>query len=485
MLGVTSHISTDIAAIPLLWVVPLGIYLATFVVAFSRTARTAPVRVTKAAVALSYAGVVGSLAAGGVPVPIAIGANLVILAVVALAAHARLAADRPSTELLTAYYMVIAAGGALGGLLNGLLAPIIFDRVLEYPLALTVVPLLLVGLGATPDTWLGRQLRANRVRAALVLTLIVLVPLGLRTTIWVAESSNTTVLILLVVAVVSGWFLGQIPRAMVVSLAALYVIAAVGDSRQVIDQTRTFFGTYSVKSHDGIHKLIHGTTIHGTQMRQGQELEEPTTYYSRQGPLGDALTIADPSSVAAIGLGAGTVATYGQPGQKMTFFEIDPEIVRIASDPSLFSYVEDSEADIEMVLGDGRLRIAEQASGSFDAIILDAFSSDSIPVHLLTEEAMETYADRLTDDGVLLVHISNRVFDLAPVVASAASHLGWESAIGTDQGTSPGATPSTWIAIAPQASLVDGLLAGPGWSHLDDRRVRWTDDYSSILSVLR
>ena len=169
----------------------------------------------------------------------------------------------------------------------------------------------------------------------------------------------------------------------------------------------------------------------------------------------------------------------------MTFFEIDPEIVRIASDPALFSYVDDSEADIEMVIGDGRLRIAEQAPSSFDAIILDAFSSDSIPVHLLTEEAMETYADRLTDDGVLLVHISNRVFDLEPVVASAADHLGWEVAIGADQGSSPGATPSTWLALSPQGSVIDTLLADTGWRQVDDRRVRWTDDYSSILSVLR
>ncbi len=165
--------------------------------------------------------------------------------------------------------MVIAAGGALGGLLNGLLAPIIFDRVLEYPLALTVVPLLLVGLGSAHDTWLGRQLRANRVRAALILTVIVLVPLVLRATMWLGRSSMVLALILLVVAGVSGWFLGQIPRAMVASLAALYVVAAIGDSRAVIDQTRTFFGTYSVKSHDGIHELIHGTTIHGTQIAEG------------------------------------------------------------------------------------------------------------------------------------------------------------------------------------------------------------------------
>ena len=158
--------------------------------------------------------------------------------------------------------------------------------------------------------------------------------------------------------------------------------------------------------------------------------------------------------------------------------------MRIAGDPDLFSYVDDSAADVEMVVGDGRLRLAERPAGSFDLVILDAFSSDSIPVHLLTEEAMRMYAERLTGDGVLMVHISNRVFDLEPVVASAADRLGWHAAIGRGTGGTEG-VPSAWVALSPDADTIDELLLRAGWHDLGPRQVRWTDDYSSILSVLR
>lgn len=483
MLGVTAHISTDVAAIPLLWVVPLAIYLATFVVAFSRSSRVTSVRVTQAAVASAFVVVVGSLAAGAIPVAPVIGANLLMLALVAFAAHSRLAAERPAPDHLTAYFMVIAAGGALGGLLNGMAAPMVFDRVLEYPIALIAVPLLLAGL-ASRDTWLVRQLRANRVRAALVVTLIALVPLALWLAVWGGPRHSVSVAALLLVALAAGWWMTQVPKAMVVGLVVLYAVATLGASRGVLEQTRTFFGSYTVEAHDGVHELVHGTTVHGTQLRGPAQRGAPTTYYSRSGPLGDAFALEDRQDIAAVGLGTGTVAAYGQAGQSMTFFEIDPEIVRMAGDPDLFSYVEDSAADIEMVVGDGRLRLAQEAPASFDLVILDAFSSDSIPVHLLTEEGMEVYADRLTRDGLLMVHISNRVFDLEPVVANAAEHLGWAAAIGHGEGTSTGATPSTWIALSPDADTIDQLRSRAGWGALDDRRVRWTDDYSSILSVL-
>jgi hypothetical protein len=482
MLGVTAHISTDVAAIPLLWVVPLAIYLATFVVAFSRSSRVTSARVTQAAVASAFVVVVGSLAAGVMPVAMAIAANLVMLALVAFASHARLAAERPAPDHLTTYFMVIAAGGALGGLLNGMVAPMVLDRVLEYPLALMSVPLLLLGLPSR-DTWLVRQLRANRVRAALVVTLVALVPLVLRLAIWLGPD-GWSVVALLLVALAVGWWIAQAPKALVIGLALLYAVAALGASRGVLEQTRTFFGAYTVEANGEVHELVHGTTIHGTQLRDPSQRSVPTTYYSRQGPLGDAFGLGDRRNVAAVGLGTGTVAAYGEAGQTMTFFEIDPEIVRMASDPDLFSYVEDSAAEIQMVVGDGRLRIAEAPPGSFDLVILDAFSSDSIPVHLLTEEAMEVYADRLTRDGLLMVHISNRVFDLEPVVANAADHLGWAAAIGREGGASTGATPSTWIALSPDGNTIGQLQAGGGWSELDERRVRWTDDYSSILPVL-
>lgn len=494
MLGVTAHLSTDVAAIPLLWVVPLAIYLATFVLAFSRRSRTAPLTVTRVAVAVGFVAVLTTLIAGAVPIAAAMSVNLIMLALVAYAAHARLASDRPETRHLTAFYLVVATGGALGGLLNGLVAPIVFDRVLEYPLALMATPLLLLGLIGGRGTWLGRQFSANRVRAAVVVVVIVLVALGFRLGLWLAKGDQTTVWALLAVGLLLGWWFSQQPFALAVALVVLYAVAAVGDTRGTLEQTRTFFGSYRVAQSADMHELTHGTTVHGNQFREVSRRSVATTYYSPHGPLGDIFAELDGRSldggsfdrVAVVGLGSGTVAAYGREGQTMTFFEIDPEIVRIARDPALFTYLADSKATIRTVVGDGRLRVAEHPAGSFDLMLLDAFSSDSIPVHLLTTEAMRMYADRLAPGGLLVVHISNRVFDLRPVVASAAADLGWRAAVGAIDATADGATPSVWVAMSSSEDTIDTLLAEPGWSDLDDSKlVRWTDDYSSILSVLR
>ncbi|MGA9747795.1 MAG: fused MFS/spermidine synthase [Nocardioides sp.] len=484
MLGVTAHISTDVAAIPLLWVIPLAIYLATFVVAFARTTRASPVTATRAAVAATFGVVVTSLAPGRIPVGILVVFTMTMLALVAFAAHARLAAERPDPEKLTAFYLIVASGGALGGVLNGLVAPIAFDRVLEYPIALTLTPLLLWGL-REERTLLLRHLNANRVRAVLVVLAIVLVPLTLRVLLWAGPRNVAFVTGLLLLGVVVGWVLTQAPRVLVLGLVLVYVFSALGQGRIVIDQSRTFFGSYTVRTLDGAHELVHGTTVHGAQFVDPQRRTVATSYYTAAGPFGDLMDVADGASSAIIGLGVGTIAAYGQPGEKLTFFEIDPEIVRIAEDTSLFSYLSDSEAEVSTVVGDGRLRIGEAPAGSFDLIILDAFSSDAVPVHLLTEEAMRTYADRLSADGLLITHISNRVFDLEPVVAAAADTLGWGVAVGQGAPGPGGAVASRWVALSPDADKIEDLLGRSGWSGPTGRQVRWTDDYSSVLSVLQ
>lgn len=484
MLGVTAHITTDIAAIPLLWVVPLATYLATFVVAFARTTRTPPVAVTRVAVASASVIVIGSLVPGAVPVVPAVAANLLMLAVVGYAAHARLAAERPPADQLTAFYLVVATGGALGGLLNGMVAPMLFDRVWEYPLALMAVPLLLLGLGADQDGWLLRQLGANRVRAALVVVLIALVPLAALLAMWLGVRGTIGVTLLLLATGIVGWWVAQVPRALLLGLVLVFALSAVGESRGVIEQSRTFFGSYTVHERGGAHELVHGTTVHGRQLQDAGRRAVPTTYYSRGGPLGQAFASRSFASVAAVGLGTGTVAAYGQPGQRMTFYEIDADVVRIAEDPELFTFVADSAADISMVVGDGRLELAKEPQGSFDLVILDAFSSDSIPVHLLTEEAMRMYVDRLAPDGLLMVHISNRVFDLEPVLANAAGRLALASAIGRG-GASDEGVESVWVALSREPRQVASLSAQDGWRALGPDRVRWTDDYSSILSVFR
>jgi hypothetical protein len=488
MLGVTAHLSTDVAAFPLLWVVPLAIYLATFVLAFGKGSRISPRWPTRMAVASGVVAILVLVRPSLLPTNTLVALNLVLLGAVAYAAHARLAAERPAPEHLTGYFLVIAIGGALGGLLNGVMAPVLFDRVLEYPLALLAVPLLVLGVPALSTGWLQRQVKTNRVRAALVLLTACAVALGFLVQLSSVRETPLLVVYLSLAFLFALW-ISAVPVVAVVVSLVLLCAPLLGDSPERLTRARSFYGSYEVTIRDDQHVLSHGTTIHGAQFMDRARSDAPTTYYARSGPLGDVFGEADRAdlpNVGVVGLGAGTIAAYGQHGQTMTFFEIDQGIVDIARDPRLFTYLENSDAEINTVVGDGRLRLADYPGGSFDLLILDAFSSDAIPVHLLTEEAMELYADRLAPGGVLLVHISNRVFDLEPVIAAAADHLGWRGALGSKSGDGEGATPSAWAALSAEPDAVDSLLDQKDWQRLDQaHQVRWTDDYSSILSVMR
>jgi hypothetical protein len=479
MLAVTSHISTDIAAIPLLWVVPLGIYLATFIGAFARGSRQPPVLVTRIAVALAAVASFSALVdVTHQPVWLAITIQMGMLAVVAFAAHSRLAANRPGPARLTTFYLVVAFGGALGGLLNGVVAPLLFNRVLEYPLIIVTVPLLMLGLNGRSS---GEAKPRQRVRL-LAVAVLLLVPAAAMS---VVLQRGTTASLILVLAGCSAlvWSLTRSPRllcaVLVLSQVVLLVISDVG----VVDRRRTFYGSLSVKANEDQHLLYDGTTLHGTQFLNSRS-RTPTSYYARSGPLGDVFGSRSFRDVAVVGLGAGTVAAYGEPGQTMTFFEINPAVVSVARDPQLFTYVTDSAANVSVQTGDARMGLQSVPESSEDLIILDAFSSDSIPVHLLTQEAVHMYAARLRTGGLLAIHISNNTFDLRPVLRADADALGWVGLVGRGEG-SDRATPSTWVVLASTAQGLRELDSRPGWSPLPPRSVTWTDDYSSVLRVLR
>lgn len=433
MLGVTAHLSTDVSPIPLLWVVPLAIYLATFVAAFASTSRKPPVLVGWVATVLGAAALYASGSSDELLPAVVV--NLVLVAAVGYAAHGRLAADRPAPDHLTLFFLVVAAGGAAGGLVNGLLAPALLDRVWEYPLILVCLPLLLVGTGP------GRP----RVRRA-------------------------------------------VPVAATAVLLAFALWASQLQVSGAMERTRSFYGAYRVVDDLGTHTLVHGTTVHGRQFfRDPLRRTMPTTYYVSRGSCEDLFRIMAGrlDEVGIVGLGAGTMAAYGEEGERFTFFEIDADIVATARDTDLFTFLADSDADIEVQVGDGRLEIADQPEGTLDLLVLDAFSSDSIPVHLLTREAMREYAAALAPDGVLLVHISNRFFDLEPVLSAAAADLGWDATLGTSLADTPGSTASTWVALTPDYEVTRQLLGQAEWRPVsEDRRVTWTDDYSSVLAVL-
>jgi hypothetical protein len=439
MLGVTTHVSTDIAAIPLFWTVPLAVYLATFVVAFAGSSRRPPRVAAAAAAALAIPALLDVAADWNPAVWLLIGLHLAVLSAAGLAAHGRLAAGRPPPSQLTGFYLWVSVGGALGGLLNGLVAPVVLDRVVEYPLVLALVPLLLLGLTGG----------ASHLR-----------PLWRQPVLW-----TTAVLV-------------------VGALSASFV------SARVFLRDRTFYGSYRVTGTAERHNLIHGTTLHGWELLDGPHAGEPTSYYSRSSPIGDVMQAygGDPAflRVGLVGMGVGTLAAYGRPGQRMDFYEIDPAVVRIARDSGLFGFLRGSAADVRVVIGDGRLGLMGAPDAAYGLIVLDAFSSDAIPAHLLTEEAIAGYRRKLAPGGVLAVHITNRHLDLAPVLAAAADRLGLPAVRRLQIGSGELSATSEWVVLAADEASLRPLRAGDGWAELTrEKGVRgWTDDYSSLVQVL-
>ena len=488
MLAVTAHLSTDVAAIPLLWVVPLAIYLATFVAAFARRSRKPCVWAVRAAVGLAVPATLLTASTGAAPVSVSIVLDLALLWFVGYAAHSRLAADRPEPARLTQFYVVISMGGALGGLLNGLVAPLVFDRVLEYQLDLLLIPLLLMGLATPPTRRVLARFPTVVVRVVEGGGMLVLAGMCLAVVVAVLDRGALTLAAVVVGLSLVGWLMSHRLTALLVALAAVALVGASVQGRGVIERERSFYGSYRVASTDGMHVLVHGTTVHGTQFLDPAKSTDPTSYYSRSGPLGDVFEVLQHNvdRVGVVGLGAGTIAAYGQAGQTMDFYELDPLVVDMAEDPALFTYLQDSPAAISVDAGDGRLLMAQEAASSFDLVVLDAFSSDAIPVHLLTREAMEVYAGKLEADGLLVVHISNRAFDLKPVLAAAAASQDWEGAVGISDVNRGGQTASVWVALSHNQASIDAVLSRPGWEPLSPRpSVVWTDDYSSVLSVLK
>jgi hypothetical protein len=484
MLAVTAYISTDIAAVPLLWVIPLAIYLITFVVTFSSySPRVVSVCNRFFPLVLLY---LTWLLTSEARLPLApmTAMHLVAFFYLAVLCHGYLSGDRPSTTHLTDFYLSLAVGGALGGVFNSLVAPLIFNSVVEYPIALACGIVLLTfrpnepALRSKPRWWL---------EPALVATLTVLAlklpgtGLTLAFLMWG---------LLLSAAIVSLNVSRQRRRfgLCVLLMLGLYVVLGGRGLLNVAYASRTFFGSYRVVS-DPEHRsftLFHGTTIHG---RQDIGSPEPLTYYHRGSPIAQvfAARAGTVTSVGAVGLGTGTLAAYAEPGQQWTFYEIDPEVERIARDTRYFTHLDRCGARCRVVIGDARLSL-QQRTDMHDIIVLDAFSSDSIPIHLLTREAVQTYLSLLNPDGVLAIHISNNHLDLRPVVAGIMRDLRLAGRF-QFQDTSDinsGKYGSQWTVLARSEATLGVLAMDDRWKHLRPSGGRtWTDDFSNIWSVLR
>ncbi len=508
MLSTTTHLTTDIVAMPLLWVLPLGLYLLSFVIAFAAARAPARIAIVIAPAVLLGVGGLALLSTGGAAMLIAI-ASLGMLFVVATALHAHLYDLRPAPRYLTLFYLVMSAGGVLGGLFAALAAPLLFDWVYEHPLLVLAAALL---LPLPPllawEKWTHLSAGATRIMVALFVLIALFASFHLVRT-WTGEFAGPALLwggfIFAIGLLVTRW------RWAYATVLALLMVGLGGwstlhDSLSDM-RVRSYFGVYTVTDDPWRHqrRLAHGTTLHGLQRTDAGHELDPTTYYGPQSGVGLALdrieALAGPgASVGIVGLGAGTLSCYRRPGQHWTIFEIDPVMVDIARDPTKFTFLSRCAPHAPVVIGDARLQIAGQPAGRFDILVIDAFSSDAIPLHLLTREAIGIYARALKPDGLLLIHISNRFFNLEPVLDAEAKARGWAAAIRNDpagRGDDPDMlTRSSWVALAATPQRL-GQLTGPlksadkahedgawialaGRPHFD----RWTDDYASTLPIL-
>jgi hypothetical protein len=493
MLGVTSYLTMDVAAIPLLWVIPLLLYLITFVVAFSSVGKKlgkVPSRLLAPAVVLA---IVTLLSQSNEPAWLILPLHLITFFLAALVCHLKLAEERPSAAYLTAFYLWVALGGWLGGILNVLIAPVVFSGIGEYPLALVAACFFRDTRPPTRTRWCRRFDWAGPIGVGALTLLSVTAATRLRA----PASAVINLLIFGPAAMISLRFL-QRPRRFAFALAAMAVGGAAftaGRGREIYS-ARNFFGITRVMSDpDGrYHFLYHGETLHGGQRRDPAGSRDPLLYYVRGGPAGQVFDFYNsrPASprVGLIGLGAGGLATYARANQDWTFYEINPAMQEVARNDGLFSFLSESPAKTHIVMGDARLQLQKEPDASFGLLVLDAFDSDSIPTHLVTQEAFTLYGHKLAAHGLLLFHISNRYLDLKPLLGSLCARLGLvgiaRHEVVDGDASVPGIV-TDWAVLAASADDLGSLAADPRWKPLPPAapRLAWTDDYCNLLEIFR
>jgi hypothetical protein len=492
MLGVTTYLTTDVAPLPLFWVVPLALYLCTFILVFARRPLLPPAWLGRVlclpVLVLVVAFIVEATRPAGLLVPL----HLIAFFAAAWICHGELSKDRPATSHLTEFYLCLSVGGVLGGMFNALAAPLVFSTVLEYPL----VMILVTAIRPAGDRGLRPQDAAWAVVIlALTAGLIFAVQRPGR-----EPSALETVWIFAVPALLT-YRLVQRPARFALALGAMLLASRWYTSAHghTLCVERNFFGVLrvTVDPERKFRQLIHSSTIHGRESLDSSRAGEPLAYYHRSGPLGQIMTVysAAPAAtrVAIIGLGAGSMASYAMATQDWTFYEIDPAVERIARDTRYFSFLAGCAArELRIELGDARLRMREAPNGRYGLIVLDAFSSDSIPMHLITREALQLYMAKLNDNGVLAFHISNRRLNLRPAIANLAHDAGLVCLARADTAMTPeeqagGKQASDWAVMARRKHDLGSLASDARWQQLPlvARHGVWTDDFCNIFSALR
>jgi len=500
LIAVTAHISTDVAAAPLLWVLPLSLYLLTWVLVF-QSRPLLPHKWMLQVQPLAIAGVVILLAVGGEQnLLLTLGGHQLCFFLIAMSCHGELARTRPAAKYLTGFYVALSFGGMLGGLFAGLIAPFAFSWIAEYPILLALAALCRPASNERLPRW------SRWYWPFLAVLAVALIAPAFHASgklwvwfedhrVWIAGSVGALAAALALAFNASRW------KVFATVVVALVLIRAYPADDGRVETVRSFFGVHKilVTPNGQYHVLMHGTTIHGAEKfleDDGSPVTgrpEPISYYHRDGGIGQVITAvrerkAAPLRVAVIGVGSGTLACAAEPGESWKFFEIDQTMVDAARDPRYFNYINSCQPDFKPVIGDARLTFAREADGIYDLIIVDAYSSDAIPIHLATEQAMKIYKDKLAPQGAVVMHVSNRHLELESVVVGIANANDLKSWVyNEDTGRDDEYIFSTDVVVsAREEADVGSLASSEKWTETeptDGERV-WTDDYSNILGAV-
>ncbi|HXP04257.1 MAG TPA: fused MFS/spermidine synthase, partial [Stellaceae bacterium] len=481
LLAVTSHITTDLASAPLFWVIPLALYLLTFIFAFASRPPLPHTLMLRLQPFLIIPLVVVSAMLHSIWL---LGLHLALFFVIAMVCHGELARRRPPAANLTEFYLCVSLGGVLGGIFDALVAPVIFPDIWEYPLLLALSCL------ARPPSVAGGT---NARWADFYLPAVLLA--GLAALIFAGNLPAWVLVAALPLAAVALLQFSQRRWRFALGVGVCLLVEQIAASGNTLATARSFFGVNRVRLVEDatLRVFQHGTTVHGAEYVDFGRETIPLGYYNREGPFGRffaALAGRSVKQVGIVGLGAGDLACYAKPGQTWTFHEIDPAVERIARDPRHFHFLERCGNDPRVILGDARLTLHDVPDGHYDVLVIDAFSSDSIPLHLLTREALALYGRKLAPDGVLLFHISNRYLDLAPVLAALAKDAGMPARHMIDLAPPPESAArlsAEVVALGQPGHSIDFLTASAGWQQLiaPPRSVSWTDGRSDIISRIK
>lgn len=500
LLGLTNFISTDIASVPLLWIIPLTLYLLTFIIVFSTLGGKVHGLMVKLQPMVLLPFIAYSFINPAVlPYWVDLILHLAAFFLAVMVCHGELAKHRPHTRYLTDFYLIMSFAGMLGGMFNTFVAPFIFNAVYEYPIMIIAALLLRPRLIKSQRPW-QQQLLLDSIFPAIVLIAGLVIFFSVEQLPQYLDTIGPALILL--TGLIYSFRDKPASLAMFSAILIFFIFGLRGTLSNTLFQERTFFGVISVREStlineenrpEKFHEFYHGTTKHGAQRLPVKWRTTPLTYFSRPGPIGQFFSEYDSQNdnwkIAVVGLGAGTLSCYAKKSQQWKFYELDPDIVKVAQNPKYFTYLELCGKNHVMDVGDARISIQKEADHSLDLLIIDAFSSDSIPTHLLTQEAFELYFSKIKTDGLLAFHITNRHLALKKVISDHSKNMKFASLIQEfkPQNEIPLVIATDWVVMAKDEATLNPLKQSRlgNWQQLAlyfDMRT-WTDDFTNIVTI--